>query len=216
MHLQIPGRGFRPHPPLSSRVGIFGGTFNPPHIGHLICAQEAHLRLGLDRVILMPAGCPPHKPLQDDPGAQHRLALCRRAVAMDGRFEVSDMEVLRAGPSYTVDTLVTLHAQMPDSELFLIVGGDVAAGLPSWREPARVLSLATLAVARRRGTSRTAIDRALASLTGAGHAEFFRMPRIGISSTEIRERVRCGEPIAFLVPEPVASYIDEHHLYGGS
>jgi nicotinate-nucleotide adenylyltransferase len=104
---------------------------------------------------------------------------------------------------------------MPDSELFLIVGGDVAAGLPSWREPERVLSLATLAVAKRRGTTRKSIDEALAGLRGGERAEFFRMPRIGISSTEIRHRVQMQEPITYLVPEPVASYIDEHRLYGG-
>lgn len=163
----------------------------------------------------MPAGQPPHKPLDDDPGAVHRLELCRRAVTGDPRFEVSDLEVLREGPSYTVDTLVSLRSRMPESELFLIVGGDVAAGLPTWHEPGRVLSLATLAVARRRGTTRTSIDQALAGIPGGEQAEFFRMPRIGISSTDIRRRVQMHEPITYLVPEPVASYIDEHRLYGG-
>lgn len=197
------------------RIGILGGTFNPLHIGHLICGQEAHLRLGLDRVILMPAGRPPHKPLKDDPGAEHRLELCRRAVADDRRFEVSDLEVRREGPSYTADTLQALKSRMPDSELFLIVGGDVAAGLPTWHEPERVLSLATLAVAKRRGTSQGSIDEALSGLRGGERTEFFRMPRIGISSTEIRHRVQMQEPIAYLVPDAVASYIDEHRLYGG-
>jgi nicotinate-nucleotide adenylyltransferase len=198
------------------RIGILGGTFNPPHLGHLICAQEAHLQLGLDRVLVIPAGHPPHKPDDpDEPGALHRLELCRRAVAGDPRFDVSDLEVRRSGPSYTVDTLSELHSAMPDSELFLIVGGDVAAGLPSWRDPERVLSLATLAVAKRRGTSRKAIDEALSSLRGGERAEFFQMPRIGISSTDIRRRVRRKHPITYLVPDPVASYIDEHRLYGG-
>jgi nicotinate-nucleotide adenylyltransferase len=173
------------------------------------------VRLGLDRVLLMPAGQPPHKPLDNDPGARHRLELCRRAVAGDPRFEVSDLEVVRDGPSYTVDTLRSLHAQLPDSELFLIVGGDVAAGLPTWREPEQVLSLATLAVAKRRGTPRGSIDEALAGLDGGERAEFFQMPRIGISSTDIRRRVQMQEPITYLVPAPVASYIDEHRLYGG-
>jgi nicotinate-nucleotide adenylyltransferase len=198
------------------RVGILGGTFNPPHLGHLICAQEAYLQLNLDRVILMPAGRPPHKPsLEGEPGARHRLELCRRAVGSDQRFDVSDLEVRREGPSYTVDTLSELTSLMPDSELFLIVGGDVAAGLPSWHQPERVLSLATLAVAKRRGTARASIDQALSGLHGGDKAEFFRMPRIGISSTEIRQRVQLQQPIKYLVPEPVASYIDEHRLYGG-
>lgn len=197
------------------RIGILGGTFNPPHLGHLICAQEAYLQLALDRVILMPAGQPPHKTEEDDPGPGHRLELCRRAVAGDPRFEVTDLEVLREGPSYTVDSLEALHSRMPESDLFLIVGGDVAAGLPTWHEPERVLSLATLAVAKRRGTSRTSIDRALAGIPGGERAEFFRMPRIGISSTEIRRRVQTQVPVTYLVPDAVASYMKEHRLYGG-
>lgn len=165
--------------------------------------------------MLIPAGHPPHKPLDPDPGAQHRLELCRRAVDGDPRLEVSDLEVARDGPSFTVDTLKALHSRMPDSELFLIVGGDVAAGLPTWHQPERVLSLATLAVAKRRGTSKESIDRALAGLSGGQRTEFFRMPWIGISSTEIRHRVQMRESIRYLVPDAVASYIDEHHLYGG-
>ena len=167
-------------------------------------------------MLLMPAGRPPHKPPDDDePGARHRLELCRRAVAGDPRFEVSAIEVDRPGASYTVDTLEALHSREPDSDLFLIVGGDVAAGLPLWHEPERVLSLARLAVAKRRGTARTAIDQALAGLAGGERAEFFRMPRIGVSSTMIRRRVRARQPITYLVPDAVASYIEEHRLYGG-
>ena len=199
----------------SARIGILGGTFNPPHVGHLICGQEAYAQLRLERVIVIPAGQPPHKAEDADPGPQHRLELCRRAVAGDPRFEVSDLEVGREGPSYTVDTLAALNSRMPDSELFLIVGGDVAAGLPTWHEPERVLSLATLAVAKRRGTSQGSIVSALAGLRGGERAEFFRMPRIGISSTEIRHRVQMQEPIRYLVPDAVGSYIDEHRLYGG-
>lgn len=193
-----------------------GGTFNPPHLGHLICAQEAYLQLGLDRVMLIPARIPPHKPVEDEPGADHRLELCRLAIGDDEqRFEVSDVEVAREGPSYTVDTLEELHSRAPDHELFLIVGGDIAAGLPDWREPERVLSLATLAVAKRRGTSRSEVDKALRTLRGGEGARFFHMPRIAISSTMLRDRVRCGQPIRYYVPDRVASYIDQHHLYSG-
>jgi nicotinate-nucleotide adenylyltransferase len=198
------------------RVGILGGTFNPPHLGHLVCAQEAYLQLALQRVVLVPAAMPPHKPVDDEPGVEHRLELCRRAVQGDGRFTVSDLEATRSGPSFTVDTLKQLHAQMPDSELFLILGGDVAAGLPGWREPEKVLSLATVAVAKRRGTSRAAVDTALQTLPGGERAEFFRMPRIGVSSTMIRRRVRAREPICYLVPDGVATYIEHHHLYRGA
>jgi nicotinate-nucleotide adenylyltransferase len=177
------------------RLGILGGTFNPPHLGHLICAQEAYVQLGLDRVMMIPARIPPHKPVDVEPGAEHRLELCRRAIEGDERFTVSDIEVSRSGPSYTVDTLEELHSNAPDHAMFLILGGDVAAGLPSWREPERVLSYATVAVAMRRGTSRSAVDDALHSIRGGERAEFFRMPRIGISSTLVRRRARAGVPI---------------------
>lgn len=196
------------------RIGILGGTFNPPHLGHLVCAQEAHLQLELDRVLLVPAGWPPHKAVEDDPGVQHRLGMCRAAIADDGqRFEVSAAEAERVGPSYTVDTLDQLRSSMPDSELFLIVGGDVAAGFASWREPERVLSLASLAVADRPGTDRTAIERALGGVAGGERARFFDMPEIGISSTMIRHRVRRGEPTRYLTPERVRAYVDQHGLY---
>ena len=197
------------------RVGILGGTFNPPHLGHLICAQEAYLQLELDRVTLIPARIPPHKPVDDEPGAEHRLELCRVAVRDDDRFDVSDVEVAREGPSYTVDTLELLHSREPESELFLIVGGDIAAGLPKWREPERVLSLATLAVAGRRGTSRADVDEALRGLRGGERAQFFQMPTIGVSSTVLRRRVRARQSIRYYVPDPVVSYIDHHRLYAG-
>jgi nicotinate-nucleotide adenylyltransferase len=198
------------------RIGILGGTFNPPHLGHLICAQEAYVQLGLDRVTLIPARVPPHKPVEDEPGPDHRLELCRLAIRGDEhRFEVSDLEIAREGPSYTVDTLEELHSSAPDHELFLIVGGDIAAGLPNWHEPERVLSLATLAVAKRRGTSRSAVDEALRTLRGGEEAKFFRMPRIAISSTMLRDRVRCGQSIRYYVPDRVISYIDQHNLYSG-
>ena len=105
---------------------------------------------------------------------------------------MSDIEIERDGPSYTVDTLAALHEREPDTELFLIVGGDMAAGFTRWREPERVLSLATLAVAKRRGTARAAVEEALAGLSGGERARFFQMPEIGVSSTEIRRRVRSG------------------------
>ena len=198
------------------RLGILGGTFNPPHLGHLVCAQEAYLQLRLDELMLIPAHIPPHKPLDDEPGAGHRLALCRAAAAGDDRFTVSELEVARPGPSYTVDTLQALKSSAPDTEMFFIVGGDVAAGLPQWREPERVLSLATLAVAGRGGTTKASVEEALHQLRGGERTEFFQMPRIGLSSTMVRDRVRAGQPIRYMVPDAVADYIKEHELYGGS
>jgi nicotinate-nucleotide adenylyltransferase len=198
------------------RIGILGGTFNPPHLGHLVCAQEAYVQLRLDRVMLIPARIPPHKPVHDEPGADHRLELCRLAVTGDEqRLEVSGVEIARPGLSYTVDTLDVLHSRMPDSELFLILGADAAAGLPSWHEPERVLSLSTLSVARRRGTTRAEVDDALRRLRGGERAWFFAMPTIGVSSTMVRRRVRAGHPIKYLVPDAVSGYIQEHRLYDG-
>jgi len=197
-------------------VGILGGTFNPPHLGHLVCAQEAYLQLQLDRVMLMPARLPPHKPVEYEPGVQHRLELCRLAVECDDRFTVSDLELSRPGPSFTVDTLEQLNSDAPNNELVLIVGGDVAAGLPQWREPERVLALATLAVAKRRGNARASVDAALQSLGGGERARFFRMPQIGVSSTIVRGRVRAGQSIRYIVPDPVRDYIERHGLYGGT
>ena len=195
------------------RLGILGGTFNPPHLGHLVCAQEAHRSLELDRVMLVPARIPPHKPVEHEPGPEHRLELCSLAVCDDDRFEVSDIELGRDGPSYTVDTLQELTSKASTTELFLIVGGDIAVGLPRWREPERVLDLATLAIAKRRGTARTSVQNSLDVLRGGERARFFEMPRIGVSSTMIRRRARAGQPIRYLVPDRVAEYIDRHDLY---
>ena len=196
------------------RTGILGGTFNPPHLGHLVCAQEAYLQLHLDRVMLIPAWIPPHKPVEDEPGAGHRLELCRLAFERDeSRFAVSDLEIRREGTSYTVDTLQELHSRAPDSELYLIVGADIAAGLPKWRDPERVLSLATLAVAERPGTERAVVERALGELSGGDRARFFDMPEIGISSTMLRSRVREGQPIRYLTPDAVSGYVARHNLY---
>jgi nicotinate-nucleotide adenylyltransferase len=195
------------------RLGILGGTFNPPHIGHLICGQEAHRELALDRVLLVPARIPPHKPVEHEPGAEHRFELCRLAVAEDERFAVSDLELAREGPSYTVDTLNQLHARAPLDELVLILGGDIAAGLGDWHRVDEVLQLATVAVAGRRGTSRESVARTLGGLRGGERARFFAMPRIAVSSTQIRRRVSAGQPIRYLVPDPVRDYIEGHGLY---
>lgn len=195
------------------RIGILGGTFNPPHLGHLVAAQEAHRELALDHVLLVPAGTPPHKPVDDEPGAQHRLELSRLAVSDDERFAVSDLELRRDGPSYTVDTLKVLSTKAPSDELFLILGGDIAAGLPKWHEPETVLELATVAIAKRRGTAKSTVDEALAQLRGGERARFFQMPRIGISSTMVRRRVRARQPIRYFVPDSVMHYIETHGLY---
>jgi nicotinate-nucleotide adenylyltransferase len=196
-----------------SSVGILGGTFNPPHVAHLVCAREALDQLGLDRVVLVPVAAPPHKPLPDDPGPEVRLELCRRAAAGDERLEVSDIEVRRGGPSYTVATLEEIHARRPEDELTFIAGGDMAASLPEWRDPERVLELARFAVAEREGAEREEIERRTAGLGGRERIVLFDMPRLDVSSSEVRARVAAGLPIDELVPPPVAAYIDERGLY---
>jgi nicotinate-nucleotide adenylyltransferase len=196
-----------------ARVGILGGTFNPPHLGHLVCAQEARAQLDLDQVLLMPVAAPPHKPLEDDPGAEVRLELCRLAAADDEWLEASDLEVARGGASYTVDTLSELHERRPGDELTWIAGGDMAASLASWREPERVLALARFAVAERDGALRAQVEGEVESLGGRDSVVFLDMPLIGISSTSIRRRVAAGLPIRYLVPDAVVAYIAEHGLY---
>jgi nicotinate-nucleotide adenylyltransferase len=196
-------------------VGILGGTFNPPHIGHLVCAQEARAQLGLDRVVLMPVNAPPHKQVADDPGPDVRAQLCRAAVAGADGFEVSALETERGGPSYTVDTLRELHGSHEGDELTFIVGGDMASSLPSWREPEAVLELARLAVAEREEHRRQEIAERLGALRGAGERViFFTMPRLDISSSDVRARVAEGRPVRWLVPAGVAGEIERRGLYG--
>jgi nicotinate-nucleotide adenylyltransferase len=197
-----------------ARVGILGGTFNPPHVAHLVCATEAREQLGLDRVTLMVAGVPPHKEAPADPGVDDRLAMARLAAATDGFIDVSELEAHRPGPSYTVDTLRELHASQSGDELTFIVGGDIAEGLPTWREPETVLDLATLAVAERDGVRREELRSRLRPLRGSDRIVFIDVPRLDISSSMLRERVRAGRSIRHLVADSVADYIDQHDLYG--
>jgi nicotinate-nucleotide adenylyltransferase len=196
------------------RIGVFGGAFNPPHLGHLVCAQEVLLQLELDRVLFVPMGQAPHREIEDDPGAEARLEMVELAIAGDDRFVPSRLEIDRDGPSYTADTLELLRAASPDDELFLILGGDQAAALPSWHEPEKVLERATVAAVERVGWSRSAIGIKLARLRGSERVRHLDMPVIQISSTGIRRRVREGRPIRYLVPSAVEEYIGSHELYG--
>jgi nicotinate-nucleotide adenylyltransferase len=201
------------------RTALLGGTFNPPHVGHLLCASEAADQLGLDRVVLMPVFSPPHKEVPEDPGPEVRLELCELAAAGDERLEVSRLELDRGGPSFTVDTLRELHARHPEHDLIFIVGGDMAVSLPTWKEPRTVLELAKLAIAERSGALRRDIVERLTAEYGEDVTErldFFDMPRMDVSSSDIRRRVAAGRTIRYLVPDAVADHIARRGLYAGS
>ncbi len=194
-------------------VGILGSAFNPPHLGHLALAQEALWQLGLDEVVLMPTGEAPHKRIVDDPGRELRLAMTRLAAADDPRFSVSTLEVERDGPSYTYETLQLLAGEKGDTELVFVMGADAAVGLESWREPERVVELARLAVARRAGVSEAEVAAVMRSLGAEQRATMLEMPQFGVSSSAVRERAASGRPLRYLVPEPVARFIEEKDIY---
>lgn len=196
-----------------ARIGILGGTFNPPHIAHLVCAQEARAQLGLDRVVLMPVHTPPHKEAFGDPGAEVRWAMCEAAAAGDPGLAVSRLELDRGGPSFTADTLRAVRAAAPEDELTFVLGGDQAQGLPTWREPRAIVDLARLAVAEREGIVREDIRERLAGLVPDDRLRFFDMPRLDVSSSDVRRRVAAVRPIRHLVPDAVAALIAERALY---
>ncbi|MHB8531792.1 MAG: nicotinate (nicotinamide) nucleotide adenylyltransferase [Solirubrobacteraceae bacterium] len=204
-------------------IGILGGTFNPPHLGHLALARHAREELGLDRVVLMPANVSPFKAGAPDPGAAHRLAMAALAAQAQEGVSACALELQRPAPSYTADTLEELHARYPEAELTFIVGADTARTLPSWHEPATVLRLAQLAVAERGGTDRDQVRDAIARASGeradapraAPTARFLAMEPLDVSSSLVRRRAAAGEPLAPLVGAAVAGYIEEHRLYRG-
>ena len=178
----------------------------------MVCAQEAHSQLDLEHVVWVPVGTPPHRELHRDPGAERRVRLCELATAGDDRFSLSRAEVDRDGPSYMADTLAEIGSA--GDELTLILGADQAAALPEWHAPEAVLERATVAVAAREGMEREAVLRRLEPLPGHERTQFFDMPRLDISSTDVRERAAAGRPIRYLVPDTVADEITARSLYG--
>lgn len=199
-------------------VGILGGTFNPPHIGHIALARHARSELGLERVLLTPTNIAPNKPAErDDPGPERRLHMCRLAIADEPGLAASALEIERGGVSYTVDTLQAIHDMRPDADLTLILGADTALTLPLWREPARLLSLAGLAVAERDDLGARDVHEALLptalELQRAPRITFMRMSKIAVSSSLVRELVASGRSVTGLVGEAVADYIAAHGLY---
>jgi len=193
------------------RVGVFGGTFDPPHLGHLIIAEEAREALGLQRVLFVPARLPPHKAPVGPAAA--RLELCRAAVAGHPAFEACDLELRRAGPSYTVDTLAALGGEDPATELFCLLGSDSAVELHTWHDPSRLYALATFVALVRPGWPRERIGAWLQGQHPRPRLQVLAVPGIGIASSLVRERVAAGRSIRYLVPEPVRALIEAHGLY---
>jgi nicotinate-nucleotide adenylyltransferase len=198
---------------MAGALGVLGGAFNPPHLGHLLLAQEARWQLDLAEVLLMTTGRAPHKTIEDDPGAGVRLEMARLAADGEDGVEASDLEVGRDGPSYTHRTLELLAEREPGRELFFLLGADMAASIGEWREPGRVLELARLAVVPREGTDLEAVRSALEAFDAADRVEMIEMPVWGVSSTLIRERAAAGRPLRHLVPGAVAALIAERGLY---
>lgn len=205
---------------VTGSLGVFGGTFDPIHVAHLALAQEAAESLGLEQVLFIPAGSPPHKPGVPVTAGADRLAMVELAIAGNDRFVASRIELDRAGPSYTVETLEALASDRPPgglmraADLTLILSADAFMGLPSWHEPRRVLELARLAVAPRDGYPEAEPGFLTGQFPGiAARVVFLDGPRIRLSASALRDRAAAGRSLRYLVPDAVAAYIGDHGLY---
>lgn len=196
------------------RIGLLGGTFDPPHVGHLQIAEEARRKLCLDRIVFIPAGLPWVKASMKVSPARHRLEMIKLATADKPYFSVNDLEVRRPGPSYTWETLGELKAHYPGDELYFILGWDNLSSLPSWHHPDRIVKAASLVAVPRVGSPRPDLQTLDSRVPGLeSRTIILNEPEIDVSATAIRERVRLGEPIGHLVTERVAEYIRRHNLY---
>ena len=199
---------------MTMRVGVFGGTFDPIHDGHLVAANESAWILGLDRVLFLPAGNPPHKQGETVTTAEDRVAMVRLALADNPRFELCTLELERTGPSYTVDTLRELHRREPGIEPYFIVGMDSLADLPSWHDPGGILKLAHLVAVHRAGWDIIDVNDLNKRVPGAmGRVTILRIPGLDIASSDLRDRIAAGRPVRYLIPDPVIAYIEERHLF---
>lgn len=206
-------RGPSSAPDLRGVHGIFGGTFDPIHLAHLAVAEAARDDLGLASVTFIPAGEPPHKVGRRITPAHHRAAMVQAAIADNPGFRLSRAEIDRSGPSYTVDTLSGLAAA-GEGPLALIVSMDSYLDLPTWRDPARVLELATLVVAPREGIQAAGPEHLAARVPGApARTVFLTGPHLRLSASELRDRAAAGRSLRYLVPDAVSAYIGDHGLY---
>ncbi len=196
------------------RLGVLGGTFDPVHRGHLALAGAARDELRLEQVLFVPAGQPWRKSGQEIGANDDRLAMLRLALEGDASFQIATLELERSGPSYTADTLEARAAPRRGDEMYFIVGQDALADLPNWVRPERILELARLAVARRPEVSAEALEEAQRRVPALRErVVWLKMPPVEVSATEIRERVRRGQPIRGLVAAAVERYIQQHGLY---
>ncbi len=186
------------------RVGLLGGTFDPPHIAHLLLAENSYRQLGLDEVWMVPAGNPWQKPPTSVSPSRHRWAMTEAAVRRVPYLKADDRELIRTGPTYTVDTVSTI----PDADITLILGADAAAGIGSWHRSDDLLATVSVAVAPRPGYEPHHVE----SAAGADLI-WLDVPYLDVSSTGLRKRAESGQSLRFLVPEPVHSYIEHHGLY---
>jgi nicotinate-nucleotide adenylyltransferase len=191
------------------RIGLYGGTFDPVHLGHLRAAENAREAMGLDVVAFLPAAVPPHRGAALSPAAD-RLEMTRLATAPHPRFEAWDAELRRPGPSYTVETVASLVCERPADSFVLVVGADTWPEIAAWRDPQRLLSLVEVAVVDRPGYP---AEEPVAPFPGARGARRAEGPSLPVSATEIRERVRQGRSVRYLVPDAVAEYIVARRLY---
>ncbi len=197
----------------ANRLGIFGGTFDPIHLGHLLVAEELRFRLSLDRVLFLPSNLPPHKTGQSVGPNDDRMVMLRAALEGNPRFEISMVDMERAGLSYTADSLEILGERYSDSELYFLMGQDSLRDLPTWHDPNRIARSARLGVALRPGVN-VDLDAIVSVVPDArDRVELVPVPLIQISSREIRRRVRAGEPITYHVPKPVEEHILRRSLY---
>jgi nicotinate-nucleotide adenylyltransferase len=196
------------------RIGVIGGTFDPIHYGHLAAAEEARVKVGLEKVIFVVAGLPPHKLDEEVTPVEHRLAMAGLGIASNPQFELSRVDVDRPGPSYTVDTISILQEQWGgETELFFVLGLDSLVELPTWHEPHRLIRSCRLIAVSRPGFQ---VDLAQLEATMPGissRVEIIDMPEMDISSTDLQRRAREGLPIKYQVPDEVERYIEEHQLY---
>ena len=190
------------------RIGILGGTFNPPHLGHLLLAESARDELALDQVVFIPAWRSPFKDSEECVDARIRLEMVALAISDNAHFVCDGFEVERARVSYTVDTIEHRRSAYPEDELFLLLGADTFGEFHSWKNPERIVENATLAVARRAG--RPSLP---AGILYSRQTRHFEMPAVHISSTDVRQRVRTGQSIRYLVPWTVRTFIEAQGLY---